>query len=386
MRGGGKLKNPEDVKVISLDEIAESIRRNEEKHPELKEVKFRESKGWEDIEGLSKLIEKVWSNYYKGESRIVFSPEYINYEFGEDLQVISAENEDNLLGVSIGKEIEVIVKGKPSKGFVATGLSVKEDWKKKGIGKAIHFNQQKHKEENNYNFISYWFDLRKTSQGSSAKLFPDTMFNYKIPYYFKVVDLKGAKENENLSGLKAIGAELSYLLNSRGKEKRRTIIQPNRPNDAESVCDIISEYSKDKEVHFVFKPEDLRRKIQYSIENPNEAVHCTFESIEKTVGAAGGFKHQNESKDKGILYLDYLFFNPKEGNPEKGLKEIEQYAKEIGCYGILVPESSTNLSKFSLIRRGYFPLGSQLLGIEPLNEETKDEIKYAGKDVFFPLK
>lgn len=362
----------------TAEQLAQFQARLLEKHPELAQAEpVPLSACFHAWGAVSEFIESCWEETYAGEARIVFSPAYLQFAFG-DLRDQSAgvavRHEGAPVSLVLGTEIcyDTAHDGRRLRGMIATGLSTLPGFRGRGFGQLNYVAQAERQLALGHDFAFAWFDADRHAPGTSHHTYtgPNTRaeFAYHCPIYAKAIDIQtlwwlGMMRRRDRWAAKLVLRffPLRQALHSRFSLHTFT------GDDAPGCVAFIAARHRST-LRRIVSPEEFARRYGYQQERITGRAWLLMAG-DDLVGLAYGYTNPLVA---GAAYfaLDGLLFTRRVGYGmrRRFMAAVEHRCRhELGCCAVLAPPT---VYAGSLGVLGYVPLARHTLGAHTFNDAT----------------
>ncbi|MFO7884378.1 MAG: hypothetical protein R6U68_06120 [Desulfobacteraceae bacterium] len=363
---------------ITWKDICEYRKKLIAKHPSLNNLIIKSlqdsSISSKDLAGF---IESVWSKDYQNEARLVFTPEFLEYnepELDMDCSLVAIENH-TLTGCFLSYTKKYSYQGTAIQTAHNTGLTVARDngavkdltggqKRGRGTGQLLWIEQMRMAFEKGYDATTYWLDTRHDKPGDSSRIFGNNKVtaqeSRQIPIMAKSFSLDRSCRYGNLNFLEKTGIRVVNAVFA-GNPKNQSIEADQDYRSAAAFLESLEDICTP-----VPGQDLLRNKARYC-SGSLKSLLMNFKQDSKTIGIMYGFTIPVNEWDN-YFQVDGFFFKP--GLDWKTKREMILLAEKTiieryGSFSCLIPANCTNEK---LWKHGYVPAESQNLIINSLKD------------------
>jgi hypothetical protein len=361
----------EDTSVIRTREYLHSQKEALfRKHPDLKEfriVTVREA-GW-DYGRASDFIETCWRDYYGAdESRVVFSPEFLEWQLPELDGICVLDRDGRQVGCLLVFPRSYQNAGAGVERFTfGSCLSILPDVRGRGIAQLMVLAVQELDLENGRSFSCCYIDRRKNGSGSSYRLWGTrrsrAYAHIPIPLLAKAFDWRKSQKYGQLNPLAAAvlrGAQKLFpsRLGCVFPDGRR--VREGAAVHLAAVRELFDAADRSLSVRRVYGDEEVVRMIAFRKGAFHALSHLLLDEKGRADGFLCGYKFPLGERDYAC-FVDGIVFRP--GLPYRlkrsFLSECEGRLRDReGCVGVTLLSTA---SRENLLQYGYVPFDSQIL-------------------------
>lgn len=353
----------------------EDLKRQKEslfrKHPGLRDVRLlplRETPC--SHRELSAFIERCFSHDYGNESRITFTPEFLEWNMPEPRGVCALDDHDQRLGCFLSFSHAYSRDGVMKKYAIETAWSTIPEMRGKGLAQFLELSLKEIKRASDTDFSSYWLDIRHSKKGSSYRILgrkEKTLGIYSYNLIGKTFDYRKARVYAGLNAFTyAVVSATQQLFPSRRGNRfpGGYRVEPYAQSRIDRYIALIEEVDRGKRFRRVYDREDLARRLHFH----KNTFHTLSYSLSDQGGQPWALLHGYKMPLKGddwAFFADGMVFHPELAWSVKRLflSECEGILRdEEGCIGATLVGTATEEPMW---KHGYVPFGSQVLGFEP---------------------
>lgn len=351
----------------SIDsKIGQFIRSN----PELKTYKEEEI-GLNDTNCtfLSEFIEYCWKvNYEENETRIKFSPAFLQWIAPQDKAIILRNEENTISACAVKHVMSFKATQKCEQICIFTALSVDPEHRGKRLAQYMKLLCQKHSIDQQYLSMMVWLDSRHSSPGSSFDIFgkKDRLKQkMKLKLYGKSFDITRVQKYEKLNP--AIKAAAYVLQKSNPSKKGNSFsdgmsFKEYDESIVQEIAAFLNNLYTESRIRRHYSTEELHHKFGFRKDGFSPFSFFLADPYSKIRATMFGFPIKIQ-RDDYFANIDGLYFDKR--------LEVSERRKFISeCEGVLIdkyrciaaayPETVSNCG----VLYGYMPYGNQMLGVD----------------------
>jgi GNAT superfamily N-acetyltransferase len=348
------------------------------KHPALKDLRIVtvQGAGW-DHRRLSGFIESCWRNYYGAEeSRLVYSPEFLEWQIPELQGICALDRDGRPVGCLMGfpRSYRQRAGAGGERFSIGSCLGILPDHRGRGIAQLLVLALQERDVQEGLSFSCCYLDPRKKAAGSAFRLWGTRRSRgyslLRIPLLAKTFDWRKSRQYGSLNLLETAATRGAQTLfpSRRGRAfpgGRR--VEEGTREHLPAVRDLFEAADRNLPVRRVYEDEALVRIMAFRKNAFHALSYFLMGEDGRADGLLFGYKLPLRERDCAF-FTDGLVFRP--GLPYRlkrsFLSECEGRLRDLeGCVGVTLLSTA---SPENLLKYGYIPYSSQILGMDPYVE------------------
>ena len=345
------------------------------KHPELRDLRIVtvQEAGW-DHRRLSAFVESCWRSYYRAsEARLVFSPEFLEWQLPELQGICALDREGRPAGCLMGFPRTCRRRGGAGEERFSVGscLSILPEMRGRGIAQFLVLAFQERDVEQGLSFGCCYLDPRKRAAGSSFGLWGGRRSRghslLRIPLLAKTFDWRKARRYGPLNLLEtAVARGAQALFPSRRGQAfpggRR--VEEGTATHLPAARELLDAADGALPCRRVYGDEALARMIAFRKQSFHALSYLFTDGEGRADGFLFGYRFPLGAGDCAY-FVDGVIFRPglPGGLKRAFLSECEGRLRDReGCVGVTLLATA---ARENLLQYGYIPYSSQVLGMDP---------------------
>jgi hypothetical protein len=320
------------------------------------------------VEQLADFIETCWTRDYGSEGRIIFSPEFIEFnipDIKKDCISIVGKIDGQLVASFLFFPMNYRIGEAVIRAGIVTGLSTHEKLRGKRVSQFLVLCIEDNLINNQISFAKFWLDNRHHHEGGSYQTYKKekkrTEWNKTVSLYVKPFDVKKLSAATKLSSIEKAGAKfMQWRFPSKMNLPRGCEILQFRKRDMDDWLNFINSNQPKGYLSRYFTGNELEHKLTYC-KGRTRAAALRVVRGGVTQGVFYGFTVPIGDSDS-YIQLDGVILHRglSRSDKRKIIGSCERtIIDEYGCFSSAMPASATpeNLADF-----GYVKLITQTLG------------------------
>jgi hypothetical protein len=348
------------------------------KHPDLGELRIVtvQEAGW-DHQKLSDFIEFCWRNYYQGgESRMVYSPEFLEWQLPELHGICALDRNGQPVGCLMGfpRSCRQHAGTGEERFSVGSCLSIIPEMRGGGIAQFLVLVFQERDVQQGLSFSCCYLDPRKQAAGSSFRLWGTRQSRgyslLRIPLLAKTFDWRKSRRYGPLNAMETAvirGAQTLFPSRRGCVFPEGCLVQEGSQIHLSAVRELLDAADRSLTLRRAYGDETLARMIAFQKRTFRALSYLLLTEEGRADGFFFGYKFPLRELD-WAYFADGVVFRP--GLPYRlkrsFLSECEGRLRDLeGCVGVTLLSTA---ARENLLKYGYVPYSSQILGMDPYVE------------------
>ncbi|MHB8772600.1 MAG: GNAT family protein [Syntrophales bacterium] len=343
-------------------------------HPDLREIRVVtvQEAGW-DHRQASAFIESCWRDYYRAEeSRVVFSPEFLEWQLPELHGICALDRDGRPAGCLVAFPRSYRMQGRDGVERFTLGscLSILPNLRGRGIAQLMVLAVQELDMENGRSFSCCYIDRRKSGSGSSYRIWGTPRSRAyslsRISLLAKAFDWRKARTYGRLNFLATAvvrGAQKLFP-SRRGRAFPNGLrVHAGSGEHLPAVRELLDAADRSLPARRVYGDAELTRMIVFRKNTFHALSYVLLDEQGRADGFLFGYRLPVGERDSAY-FADGVVFRP--GLPYRlrrsFLSECEGRLRDgEGCVGLTLLSTA---SPENLLKYGYVPYDSQIRGMD----------------------